>query len=77
VHGLIDTTPMVQSDQRAWSYVTLGRGHDVTWWRVFTEALRAAGYDDVLSIEHEDVALPPLEGVGESVALVREALHMA
>ena len=73
VHGLIDTTPMAQLDQRAWSYVTLGRGHDVSWWRAFVAALRAAGYDDVLSIEHEDVALPPLDGVRESVALLRDA----
>ena len=77
VHGLIDTTPMAQLGQRAWTYVTLGRGHDVSWWRAFTDALRTAGYDDVLSIEHEDVALPPLRGVAESIGLLREALHMA
>jgi hypothetical protein len=28
----------------------------------------------VLSIEHEDVALPPLDGVRRSVALLREAI---
>ena len=77
VHGLIDTTPMAQVGQRAWSYVTLGRGHDVSWWRAFIDLLRAVGYDDVLSIEHEDVALPPLQGVAESIELLRQALRMA
>ena len=74
VHGLIDTTPMDDLQHRAWSYVTLGRGHDLPWWRAFVGALRNAGYDDVLSIEHEDLALPPLDGVRESVNLLREAL---
>ncbi len=74
VNGQIDTTPMDRLAARAWSYVTLGEGHDVGWWRRFCTALRAAGYDDVLSIEHEDIALPPLEGVRRSVALLREAM---
>jgi sugar phosphate isomerase/epimerase len=75
VHGLIDTTAMDRLTERAWSYVTLGRGHEVSWWRTFVERLRAAGYDDVLSIEHEDMALSPLDGVRESVALLRGALN--
>ena len=74
VHGLIDTTPMDQLEQRAWSYVTLGRGHDVSWWRAFIGAVKSAGYDGVLSIEHEDLALSPEDGVQESVDLLRQAL---
>ena len=74
VHGLIDVTPMERLDERAWSYVTVGRGHDVTWWRSFIGALLRAGYDDVLSIEHEDIALPPWDGVRESIDLLRVAM---
>ena len=37
-------------------------------------ALRLAGYDDVLSIEHEDVLLSPLEGVRRSVELLDAAM---
>lgn len=72
VHSLIDTTPNDRLDERAWSYVTLGDGHDAAWWRQFCAALRGAGYDDVLSIEHEDLALPPLEGVRRSVELLKK-----
>jgi sugar phosphate isomerase/epimerase len=74
VNGQIDVTPMDRLDARAWSYVTLGDGHDAGWWRRFCAALRDAGYDDVLSIEHEDVALPAIEGVQRSVALLREVI---
>ena len=75
VNGLIDVTPNDRVADRAWSYVTLGDGHEAGWWRAFCEALRSSGYDDVLSIEHEDLALPPLDGVGRSVALLRDAIE--
>ena len=74
VDSLIDTTPMADIGHRAWSYVTLGDGHDRSWWGTFCETLRANGYDDVLSIEHEDVALPPETGVRRSVDLLRACL---
>lgn len=73
--SVIDTTPMDRHAERAWSYVTLGDGRPVGWWRGFLSALRAAGYDDVLSIEHEDVACSPEDGVARSVALLREAME--
>jgi sugar phosphate isomerase/epimerase len=71
VNGLIDVTPNEDLAHRAWRYVTLGDGHGVDWWRGFANALSAIGYDDVLSIEHEDSALPPLDGVTRSVVLLR------
>jgi sugar phosphate isomerase/epimerase len=73
VHSLIDTTPNDRLRERAWGYVTLGFGHGEGWWREFCIALRLAGYDDVLSIEHEDLLLPPEEGVRRSVAALRAA----
>jgi sugar phosphate isomerase/epimerase len=75
VNGLIDVTPNDRIAERAWSYVTLGDGHNAAWWRTFCTALRSSGYDDVLSIEHEDIALPPLEGIRRSVALLRGAIE--
>lgn len=74
VDGLIDVGPMGRIGARAWCYVTLGDGHDASWWRRFCTALRAAGYDDVLSIEHEDLSLPPLDGVRRSVDVLGAAL---
>jgi sugar phosphate isomerase/epimerase len=73
-NSLIDTTPTDRLLDRAWSYVTLGYGHDLLWWREFCSLLRLVGYDDVLSIEHEDLLLPPLDGVRKSVELLRAAI---
>jgi sugar phosphate isomerase/epimerase len=73
-NGLIDVTPNDDVANRSWSYVTLGQGHDLAWWRGFCMALRRAGYDDVLSIEHEDLMLSPEEGVQRSVDLLHAVL---
>jgi sugar phosphate isomerase/epimerase len=74
INSRIDTKPVDRLRERSWSYVTLGYGHDMHWWKQFCALLRLVGYDDVLSIEHEDLALPPLHGVRKSVALLREAI---
>jgi len=74
VNSVIDTTPMDALGARSWGYVTLGFGHDLAWWREFCTVLRRAGYDDVLSIEHEDFSLTPEDGVRESVMLLNAAL---
>ena len=72
--GLIDTGPMEHVPHRAWNYVTLGDGHDAAWWGRFCAALSAAGYDDVLSIEHEDESIALLEGVRRSVDVLQASL---
>ncbi|MCW3475337.1 sugar phosphate isomerase/epimerase family protein [Limobrevibacterium gyesilva] len=77
VNSLIDTTPMDRLRDRAWGYVTLGFGHGESWWREFCTALRLAGYDDVLSIEHEDLLLSPEDGVHRSVEALRAAATFA
>jgi sugar phosphate isomerase/epimerase len=74
IDGLLDTRPSSEPAQRSWNYATLGYGHDEAWWRQFCAALRMVGYDDVLSIEHEDSLLPPLEGVQKSVDLLRRVM---
>ena len=75
--GRIEIRPAEDVADRSWNYVTLGHGHDETWWRRFCRALAAMEYDDVLSIEHEDLALAPLEGVTQSVALLHRVITSA
>jgi sugar phosphate isomerase/epimerase len=72
--GRIEIRPPDDVAHRAWNYVTLGHGQDEAWWRRFCATLTAIGYDDVLSIEHEDMALPPIEGVAQSVTLLRRVM---
>lgn len=71
VNSLIETRPSEQAAVRSWNYVTLGYGHGEDFWRAFCLALRRTGYDGVLSIEHEDMALAPMEGMRKSVELLR------
>ena len=75
IDGILETRPSSNVAERTWNYVTVGYGHDEEWWRRFCSALRAAGYDDVLSIEHEDAAMEPREGVRRSVELLRKVAH--
>jgi sugar phosphate isomerase/epimerase len=71
-----ETLPWERIDDRAWNYVTLGDGHPggVEFWAQFIAALQASGYNGTLSIEHEDLAFPAVEGVRRSVDLLRAAL---
>ena len=72
--GVMETIPNARIGERAWNYVTLGYGRDEAWWNRFCMTLAMAGYDDVLSIEHEDVLMSPEEGVEKSVRLLRRAM---
>ena len=71
INTLLETKPSDRVNDRSWNYVTLGYGHSEIWWRDFVTLLRQTGYDDVLSIEHEDSSMPPLAGVEKSVSLLK------
>jgi sugar phosphate isomerase/epimerase len=60
--------------ERSWNYVTLGYGHPEIWWRDFVIQLKQNGYDDVLSIEHEDYSLSPIVGVSKAVELLKNVI---
>jgi sugar phosphate isomerase/epimerase len=74
INSPLETIVADQWRERSWNYVTLGYGHGEEFWAKFAAALMAAGYDDVLSIEHEDVMMSPVEGVEKSVALLERVL---
>lgn len=76
VDGILGTQPPERAAERPWNYVTLGRGYPggQQFWGQFLSDLRMAGYDGVLSIEHEDVVIDALEGVAQSVAMIRGVL---
>ena len=75
IDGILETRPASEPAARSWNYVTLGFGHGEAWWRQFCAALRMVGYDDVLSIEHEDSMMDPIEGVRKSVELLSDVLY--
>ena len=75
INTLLETKPNDRVEERSWNYVTLGYGHSELWWRDFVIQLKQNGYDDVLSIEHEDFSLPPTVGVQKSVQLLNNVIE--
>jgi sugar phosphate isomerase/epimerase len=74
LNGILDPKPHAEIAQRSWLFRTVGYGHDEFFWRDFVSALRRVGYDDVVSIEHEDDMIDPDEGLEKAAALLRGVL---
>ncbi len=74
INTLLETKRNEYVTERSWNYVTLGYGHPEIWWRDFVIQLRQNGYDDVLSIEHEDYSMSPVVGVSKSIELLRNVI---
>ena len=75
--SLLENGSLTDIAARSWSYVTLGYGHNEVWWRQFCFRLRLGGYDEWISIEHEDAILNSLEGLEKSVTLMNSVLPIA
>jgi sugar phosphate isomerase/epimerase len=71
INGTLDTKHYGDEINRSWIFRTCGYGHDEAWWRDFVSTLRAIGYDDVLSIEHEDSLMSPMEGLSKAVEFLQ------
>lgn len=76
VNGVLDLTPYNDVLRRPWSYAMVGYGHDTLYWKRTLEALKNAGYDSVLSIEHEDPTTTPEVGVRKSAEFL-QAIRLA
>lgn len=74
IHGTLDPKPYDDEINRAWSFRTVGWGHGTEYWTEFIMNLRMIGYDDVLSIEHEDSLMSANEGLGQAVMFLNNIL---
>ncbi|MED4780881.1 sugar phosphate isomerase/epimerase [Brevibacillus choshinensis] len=74
MHGLTDMQPYSNMVERAWQFRTVGFGHDLKTWADIMSALRLVGYDDVVSIEHEDGLMSIEEGFGRAVQNLQQVL---
>jgi sugar phosphate isomerase/epimerase len=74
INGCNDAKPYELIAQRAWTFRAIGYGHDAKTWKDIVSALRLAGYDYVISIEHEDALMSIEEGLAKSVALLKEVV---
>ncbi len=74
VNGVLDTKPYGDEINRSWIFRTCGYGHGYDWWNDFVSTLRMVGYDDTLSIEHEDSLMSNLEGLTKAVDFLKKVL---
>ncbi len=74
VNGVLDAKAHSEFADRAWVFRTVGYGHDRSFWCDFVSALRTIGYDDVVSIEHEDDLIDPDEGLAKATDFLRGIL---
>jgi len=74
VNGVLDTKHYGAVAKRSWVFRTVGYGHGEEFWRRFVGALRLAGYDGALSIEHEDSLMSVNDGFQKAVAFLKDVL---
>jgi sugar phosphate isomerase/epimerase len=69
--GVLDTKKYTDERNRSWIFRTVGYGHDAGWWSEFISTLRMFGYDNVLSIEHEDSLMSGEEGLAKAAGFLQ------
>ena len=74
VNGVLDTKHYGDELNRAWIFRTVGYGHGYEVWKDIISTLRLVGYDDVLSIEHEDSLMSTNEGMQKAIAFLKEVM---
>jgi len=73
-NGVLDTKQYTDEVNRSWIFRTVGYGHGPEFWRSFISELRLAGYDGVLSIEHEDSLMSTNEGFTRAVEFLKQSV---
>jgi sugar phosphate isomerase/epimerase len=75
-HGVLDFRWPADAETMPWHFAAVGGGRPLAAWAALLQALRDAGYDDVVSIEHEDPNLDAEAGVEASLAGLAGALEL-
>lgn len=73
-NGVIDTKSYTRMQERSWLFRSVGWGHGELEWKGIVSALRMAGYDRVISIEHEDALASLDEGLSSAIATLSKSV---
>jgi len=73
VNGVLDTKHYSDTLNRSWTFRSVGYGQNEKIWKDMVSALRAVGYDYVISIEHEDMLASLDEGLSKAISLLKGA----
>lgn len=74
VNGVLDAKPYSDERNRSWIFRTVGYGHDADFWCDLVSTLQMVGYNDVLSIEHEDSLMSIDEGLSKAAAFLNQVV---
>ena len=72
VNGVLDTKPYSNEKNRSFLFRTVGYGHGREFWTDLVSTLQMVGYDDVLSIEHEDSLMSIDEGLTKAANFLND-----
>jgi sugar phosphate isomerase/epimerase len=75
-HGVLDFRWPAGAETMPWHFAAVGAGRPLTEWARLLRALNDVGYDDVVSIEHEDPNLTPERGIEASLRGLQDALAL-
>lgn len=73
-NGVLDTKHYSDEKNRSWVFRTVGYGNDHDVWKDMMSTLRKTGYDDVVSIEHEDSLMSVDEGLTKAIEFLKEVM---
>lgn len=73
-NGVLDTKSYERMQERSWLFRSVGWGHGELDWKAIASALRLAGYDYVMSIEHEDALASTAEGLRSALNTLSRSL---
>jgi sugar phosphate isomerase/epimerase len=73
-NGVLHYAPPSNPAEAPWHFASVGEGRDVAQWTALLNAVRKAGYDDIISIEHEDPRYDGPEGTQRSLTGLQRAL---
>lgn len=74
INGILEIKEVTDVANRAWNYVAVGCGQDLQWWREFFSVVRMTGYNDVVSLEMEDLTMSVEAGIRISVDALKATL---
>ena len=74
VNGVLDTKHYGDEINRSWIFRSVGYGHDAQVWKDMISNLRMVGYDDVISIEHEDSLMSVNEGLMKAIVFLKDVM---
>jgi sugar phosphate isomerase/epimerase len=72
--GVLETSKLDNLGERPWIFRSVGYGHDEATWRAIFPELRLAGYNGIISIEHEDGLMTPREGLEKAIEVLKRTI---